>query len=217
MDSSFLQIFLLINVFLIGALTVMAIRHAYAHFKPHTHDADHIRRTAATQQSQLSPAVKERLMKAAEAKLEASLERSTVQFEKSLQETTARLDRQLERLGTKIISDEMARYNKALEDLQAHTEISIGGAQSEIVKHQEDLKAKLNDRQAELEAQLVQEIDLKKEQLAQELDTKLGDAVASFLIETLGHEVDLGAQSAYLTKMLDEHKEEITKGIKREA
>jgi hypothetical protein len=216
MDATFLQIFLLINVFLIGAITAVAIRHAYAHFKPHAHDAEHPRHTVA-QQTQLSPEVKARLMKAAETKLEAALERSSVQFEKSLQETTIRLDRQLERLGSKVINDEMIRYNKALEDLQAHTQLSIGGAQGEITKHQEALKAKLAERQTELEAQLTQEMDAKKERLAQDLDTKLADAVASFLIETLGHDVDLGAQSAYLTKMLDEHKDEITKGVKSEA
>lgn len=213
MSPLFLQIFLGINIFLIGALTAVGIRHALAHFKPNAHDAEHSHRPAA-QPTQISPEVKARLMKAAEAKLEAALERSSVQFEKSLQETTGRLDRQLERLGSKIINDEMARYNKALEELQAHTQLSISGAQSEIATHQEDLKAKLAERQAELEAQLAQEMDAKKEQLTRELDTKLADAVASFLIETLGHDVDLGAQSAYLTKMLDEHKEEITKGIK---
>jgi hypothetical protein len=216
MSPAFLQILLLINMFLIGAVTAVAIRHAYAHFKPHTYDAEHPRQPA-TQQTHLSPEVKARLMKAAEVKLEAALERSSVQFEKSLRETTVRLDRQLERLGTKVISDEMNRYNKALEDLQAHTQLSIGGAQNEIAKHQEDLKAKLAERQTELETQLAQEMEAKKAQLAQDLDTKLADAVASFLIETLGHDVDLGAQSAYLTKMLDEHKDEITKGIKSEA
>lgn len=213
MSSLFLQIFLLINVLLIGAAAALAIRHAYAHFKPHAHDAEH-RHHPANQPTHISPEVKARLMKAAEAKLEAALERSSIQFEKSLQETTGRLDRQLERLGSKIISDEMARYNKALEELQAHTQLSIGSAQSEIDQHQADLKNKLAERQAELEAQLAAEMDAKKEQLTQELDTKLADAVASFLIETLPHDVDLGAQSTYLTRMLEEHKDDITRSVK---
>lgn len=156
-------------------------------------------------------------MKQAEAKLQAVLDRSAVQLERSLTETTGRLDRQLERLGSKIISDEMARYNKALDDLQAHTQLSIRGAQNEITQHQDDLKAKLAERQAELEAQLVTDMAAEKERLVAELDTKLADAVTSFLLETMKHEVDLGAQNAYLIKMLDEHKDEITKGVKSEA
>jgi F0F1-type ATP synthase membrane subunit b/b' len=213
MDSTFLQIFLLVNVFVIGALTAVGIRHALAHFKPQAHDAEHPHHPIRPQ-AQISKEVKARLMKAAEVKLEAVLERSTTQLEKNLQETTRRLDHQLERIGTRIITDEMARYNKALDDLQASTQLSIGGAQSEIGKHQEELKVKLAARQVELEAQLAQDMEVKKEQLTRELDTKLADAVASFLIETLGHDVDLGAQSAYLTKMLEEHKDEITRGVR---
>lgn len=214
--SVFLQVFLLINVFLIGALTAVAIRHALAHFRPNRHDGDKTRQQAV-EPLHLPAATRERLLKASELKLQAILDRSGDQLERSLHETTGRLDRQLERLGSKIISDEMTRYNKALDELQAHTQLSISGAQNEITQHQEELKAKLAERQAELEAQLANEMALKKEQLTKELDTKLADAVTSFLIETLQHEVDLGAQSAYLTKMLDEHKEEITKGIKSEA
>jgi hypothetical protein len=41
----------------------------------------------------------------------------------------------------------------------------------------------------------------------------LGDAVASFLIDTLQHEVDLGAQTNYLIKTLDEHKDELKKEV----
>jgi F0F1-type ATP synthase membrane subunit b/b' len=215
MNSLFLQIFILVNVFLIGALTMVAIRHALAHFKPHDHDAEKTR--PAHETVQLSHAIKERLMKQAEAKLQTVLDRSAVQLERSLTETTGRLDRQLERLGSKIISDEMARYNKALDDLQAHTQLSISGAQAEISQHQDDLKEKLAGRQAELEAKLTADMAAEKERLVAELDTKLADAVTSFLLETMTHEVDLGAQNAYIVKMLDEHKDEITKGVKSEA
>lgn len=215
MNPTFLQIFLLINVFLGGALTTMAIRHALAHFKPHTHDAEKAHRPTQ-EHPQLSREAKERLLKASEAKLQAVLDRSADHLERSLTETTGRLDRQLERLGSKIISDEMARYNKALDDLQAHTQLSISGAQTEITQHQNDLKAKLLERQAELESKLTEDMAAEKERLVAELDTKLADAVASFLIETLKHDVDLGAQNTYLLKMLDEHKDEITKGVKSE-
>lgn len=215
MNSLFLQIFVLVNVFLIGAFTMVAIRHALAHLRPQSHDAEKAHPAHPT--VQLAPAIKERLMKQAEAKLQAVIDRSAVQLERSLTETTGRLDRQLERLGSKIISDEMARYNKALDDLQAHTQLSISGAQNEITQHQDDLKAKLAERQAELEAQLVTDMTAEKERLVAELDTKLADAVTSFLLETMTHEVDLGAQNAYIIKMLDEHKEEITKGVKSEA
>ena len=52
-----------------------------------------------------------------------------------------------------------------------------------------------------------------KQQLIAQIDTKLADAVTSFLVETLGHNVDLGAQSDYLISVLDEHKAEFTKRV----
>ena len=62
--------------------------------------------------------------------------------------------------------------------------------------------------QAELEAQ--------KAQLIAQIDTKLADSVVAFLVETLQHDVDLGAQTQYLTKMLDEHKADFSGKVKDE-
>jgi hypothetical protein len=215
MSSSFLQIFLLINVFVIGGLTALAIQHAYAHFKPHTHDAE--KAHPANHPVQLPPAVKARLLAAAEHNFQTVLDRSASQLEHNLQATTGQLDKQLEKLGSEILNDEMRRYREAMDELRARTEISIGSAQTEITQHQDDLKAKLAERRAELEAQLTADMTAEKQRLTQQIDTKLADAVASFLLETLQHNVDLGAQSTYLTTMLDEHKEELTRGVTDEA
>jgi phenylpyruvate tautomerase PptA (4-oxalocrotonate tautomerase family) len=68
-----------------------------------------------------------------------------------------------------------------------------------------------------MQARLAEELANEKQRLAQLLDTKLADAVASFLVETLGKEVDLGAQAAYLTSMLEAHKDELIKGVTDEA
>ena len=49
--------------------------------------------------------------------------------------------------------------------------------------------------------------------MIQQIDTRLAEAVTSFLIETLQHNVDLGAQSAYLTAQLEEHKADFIKEV----
>lgn len=215
MSTSFLQLFLMINVFLIGALTAVAIRHAYAHFKPHTHDAE--KAHPANHPVQLPSAVKARLLASAEHNFQTVLDRSATQLERNLHTTASQLDKQLQSLGSEILRDEMRRYREAIDELRARTELSIGSAQTEIAQHQEDLKTKLAERQAELEAKLVEDMAAEKQRLTQQIDTKLADAVASFLVETLQHNVDLGAQSAYLTAMLDEHKAELTRGVSDEA
>jgi len=215
MSITFLQIFLLINVFLIGAVFATALRHAYAHFRPHSHDSEKIHQTAA-QVVHLSPKVRDSLLQSAQDKFQTILNHSAEQLERDLKATVEQLNSRLEKLGTEIVGDEMRRYRMDLDQLRKQTEANITGAQTEITEHQTDLKAKIDKKQAELEAKLVEEIANEKKILIQQIDTKLADAVASFLTETLGHNIDLGAQSTYLTSMLEEHKTELIKGINDE-
>lgn len=211
MGSLFLQLFLLVNVFLVGALATLAIQHALAHFRPDRHAGEKQHPAAAP--VHLPPATRERLLQAAEGKFQTMLDRSADQLEHNLQATATQLNKQLEKLGADIINDEMKRYRESLDELRARTQMSIGSAQTEIAQHQDDLKTKLAERKAELEKQMDEEVAAEKERLIQDMDTKLADAVASFLLETLQHNVDLGAQTAYLTTMLDEHKAELAKGV----
>lgn len=226
MNALFLQIFLVVNIFLIGALTAIAIQHAYAHFRPRPLDAEKPRPRPA-QNAHLPFEVRRRLLMTAETRFQSVLDRSADELQHDLKTTAAQINTQLGRLGSDIVRDEMKRYHEGLDQLRAQTEAIIGSAQAEIASHQADLVAKLNDRQAEqeaslsarrieLEVKMTDEIASEKQQLASLVDAKLGDAVASFLVETLQHNVDLGAQSTYLTAMLEEHKSELVKGIKDE-
>lgn len=214
LSPTFLLVFLLINVFLIGMLSAVAIRHAYAHFKPSHHEPEKPHATA--QVVHLPPAVRERLLQAAQTNFETVLSKSASELQRDLQMTSSQLNKQLEKLGNDIVSDEMKRYHASLEELLAHAETTISSATKDVASHQAELQAKLTSRQAELEAKLAEDIENEKIRLTQQIDTKLADAVASFLIETLQHNIDLGAQSTYLTAMLDEHKADIVQGISDE-
>lgn len=207
----FLQIFLYVNVFVIGALTAVAIRHAYAHFRPHPDE-----KKALDQTPKLPAAVKEQLLQTAQTNYQKVLDRSANELQDDLQKTAAKLDEQLNKLGTQIVGAEMQRYQASLETLRKQTEAAIGSGNTDIAAHQADLKTKLTKRQEELEKKLEEDITAEKQHLLEQIDTKLADAVASFLVETLQHNVDLGSQSAYLTSMLEEHKEDFAKGIKDE-
>ena len=214
MNTTFLQIFLLINMFIAGALAATAIRHAYAHFKPHKEAEKPPRPTA--QVVHLPQEIKERLIKSSEAHFQTILNNSAEALQHDLKVTTAQLNKQLEKLGTDIAVHEMKRYHENLEQLRQQTESSISDAQLEITKHQAEIKAKLSERQTELEAKLNEEILAEKKIRLQQIDTKLADAVSSFIVETLQHNVDLGAQGEYLTTMLEEHKAELIKEINNE-
>lgn len=217
MSNILLQSFILLNVFIMGILVSVAVRHAYAHFRPRQNDEiekshPHIQ----AQSAHLPPAVKERLLQASQAHFQAVLNRSAAELQQDLKSTAFHLNRQLGKLGADIISDEMKRYHASLDQLRKQTETTMLNAQAEIALHQTEIKEKLTKRQTELETQMVEDIAAEKQLLIKNIDTKLADAVASFLTETLQHNVDLGAQTAYLTSVLEEHKAEIIKGVSDE-
>lgn len=214
MSNSFLQIFLLINAMLIGAAASLAIRHAYAHFRPEKHDGDH---RPAPAPVKLPPAVREQLLKKAETNFEKILENAAGQLQLDLSKTGAQLNRKLDTLGSQIVEDEMKRYRASLDELQKQTELSITGTQDTLAQHQEDLKAAMAEHQKEMLAKMNEEIAAQKTELLAQIDAKLADAAASFLIETMQHDVDLGAQTAYLTKMIEAHKDDFKKEVGHES
>lgn len=212
MNSEFLQPFLLFNVFLIGVIVTVATQHAFAHFRPHPHEAE-----VHPAPVKLPAAVREHLLQDAQDDFQSVLDHSATELQRDLTATASRLNKNLEKLGTEIISDEMKRYRTNIDTLRKQTELAVNTTQAEINKHQSDLKSQFTARQTELEAKLAEEIAAERQFLTQQINTKLSDAVISFLTETMGHDVDLGAQSKYLISMLEEHKAELTKGITDEA
>lgn len=197
---SYLQILLVINVFFIGVLTATAIRHAYAHFKPHEHDAE--RKHQAQQNGHLPPALREKLLEEAQANFHLVLRRSSKELENDLEATTAKIHQAIEKEGVEAVSQQLQLYRDKLASLQKQTEENIANIGKDLSSHQDDLKKKLSE-----------EIESEKKRLIQQIDTKLADAVGSFLTETLQHNIDLGAQSDYLKTMLEEHKAEIAKEV----
>mgnify|MGYP006136693769 CR=1 FL=1 len=214
MSSGLLQFILIVNAFLIGAASVVALRHALAHYRPHTHDND--KKRAQDSAVKLPPAVKEQLLAKAQTNYEKILEASAAQLQLDLSKTAASLNKQLDTLGQEIVTDEMKRYKSSLEELQKNTEVSISSTQNALNQHQDDLKTAMAEHQKQMLAKMNEEITIEKERLLAQIDTKLADAAASFLIETMQHDVDLGAQVPYLTKMLEEHKEDFKKEVANE-
>lgn len=230
MSTTFLQIFLCVTIFILGAVVTIALQHLYSHFWPHEQPQDDARtqkpRATATTApvGHLPPAAKERLLHESEARFQTVLEHTAADLEKDLQTTSTQLNRSLEKLGHDIVTAEMTRFRDTLEQLRQQSEQTLAGAQSDIDSGRDALEAELEKQRAELTARLQQDIAAERERLADELlaeqqqlarqiDSQLGDAVASFLLDTLQHDVDLGAQNAYLIKMLDAHKDEFKQAL----
>jgi hypothetical protein len=202
--SLYLLLFLLFDAFVMGVLASLAFRHARAHIWPHKHDGEHHQSTAQT--GHLPPAVREQMLAAAQANFQSVLDHSAAEMQHDLKETVEEIKKTLNKQGTETVSKELERYHAKLIELQQQAEGQVGSLGTELAGHQAALKAKM-----------AEEIAAEKQQLVQQIDTKLADAVASFLMETLQHNVDLGAQSAYLTAQLEAHKADFSKGVADEA
>jgi hypothetical protein len=197
-----LEIFLIINAVFVGVIATIATQHAIAHFRPRKETA----KAAADQSIHLSPAVREQLLADAQKKYQTLLDHSAQELQKDLSSTATLLTTQLNKIGTKIVNDELDQYKNALRDMHVQADEAINGGRKEIESYKSEVKEKLT---AEMEAE--------KQRLITQIDTKLSDAVVSFLIETLQHDIDLGAQSAYLTKVLEEHKDDFKQGVSSES
>lgn len=192
----FLQLFLLVNLFILGVIVTIAIRHAYAHFSPQKHEIE--KPHPAVPAVHVPPALKEQMLANAQHDFQKALDRNAADLQKELSETITKLNAMLAKLGEQVIGNEMERFHKQLETMESQIDTTLTSAKTEIADHHETLKSKLNEQ-----------VEAEKQKLVAQMDTKLADAVASFLTETLQHNVDLGAQSTYLTSMLEEHKAEL--------
>ncbi|MFY9228145.1 MAG: hypothetical protein WAO28_02360 [Candidatus Microsaccharimonas sp.] len=196
-----LEIFLLFNAVVVGIVATLAIQHAIAHFRPRKET-----KKAADTSAHLPTAIRDQLLADAQKKYQTMLDQAASDLQKDLSKTSSELTSQLHDIGSKIVNDELEQYKNTLKDMHVQADEAINGGRKNIEAYQKEMKDKL-----------VAEMETEKQRLIAQIDTKLSDAVVSFLIETLQHDVDLGAQSAYLTKVLEEHKEEFKKGVSDES
>jgi hypothetical protein len=205
-DNTFFEIFILLDVFVIGMLSTTAIRHAYAHFRPQKHEPEINPAVIAAADIKLPTAVKERLLQASQDQFQAVLNSSANLLQQDLGTTTEQINNLVNKLATEIVSRELEKYRTELSQLHNQADVDMGGIEKELKGHEAELKAKV-----------AEELEAEKQQLLKQIDTKLADAVGSFLIETLQHNIDLGTQGSYLIAMLEEHKADFTKEVADEA
>ena len=207
--DSFLIIFLLLNAVILGIAGTLAVQYGLAHFRPKE------KKVAPQDQPmpKMLPEMKKQLLAEAENKFRAQIDKSTVDLDKDIQKTATELSTHVTKIGGQIIDTEMQRYRESLDALRRQTEQIVKQAQTGVTDHQNELNNRYAEAQNELHEKLKADVAAEKEKLLAQIDSKLSDAVVSFLMETLQHNVDLGAQTNYIISVLEEHREEIVKEI----
>ena len=140
----FLQIFLLVNVFLIGIGVAVGARHALAHFRPHPEEK---KVRDAEQTVKLSAQTRAQLIKEAEDTYRAVLTKTTNTLVGDLEQTAGKLNKGLDELGNKIINEALAGFKQKLEEIHATTAEASKVAVEDISAYQAQAKKKM---QAEL-------------------------------------------------------------------
>lgn len=205
--NGFLQFFLIFNALIIGVIATLAVQHAIAH----KNQKKEAKKPEPDGAPKLPASTRQALLEAAEARFLKEIEQSAKQLQTDLQKTVSELSAHTSKIGGEIISVEMKRYRDSLESLRTQTDTVITTATAGVTKHQSDITQQLDEKRAELEASMHEDIAKEKQLLLEQMNTKLSDAITSFLVETLQHDIDLGAQSDYLIATLEEHKQELIK------
>lgn len=141
-----------------------------------------------------------------EAKLKSAYETqitASVQvFGEDLKGTSARLGEQVSRLTTTVIEEELTAYQKTLEEVRASATQAM-----------EQIRAAVEQQRIELRQGMEADLAAEKARLADKFNAKLGDVVSSYIAESLGGGVDLGAQMDYVIASLEAHKDDIKKDL----
>lgn len=208
MDTTILTVFLLVNAFVIGVLVVLGAQYLLAHKRGKAALAP-----LSRQEVSLPPEIRERLLQAAELDFQNVLAKTGNELQREQTMLADQLNSRLDELGTAIVDDEMKRYRAKLDELRSRAERNLAGAHAETEAHQNEIDATLEKTRSEIEAQLRKDAEGDREKLRAQLDMKLSDAVVAFLMETLTHNIDIGAQHNYLLSQLEEHKQELIDGV----
>jgi hypothetical protein len=124
-----------------------------------------------------------------------SVEEVTAVFNRDLSTTSLKINQQLEEQAGKLIQTELDKYQETFDSLRQSTSTMVGQFQEAIEKQRQELQTRLDV-----------EMKTEKAKLMERFDKHLSAVVSSYLVEALGTEVDLGAQSKYLFRMLEDNK-----------
>jgi DNA repair exonuclease SbcCD ATPase subunit len=189
-----LQIFILVNVFLVGVVGTIAVMHYRSHLRPEEP-------TKKKALPMLPLETRQRLIEEAEDDYAKVLHKSAVAFEKDLESTSSHLSEQLAKIGTAIVSDEMERYQTELATMRDETAKKIGTSSAEIETHQTELRAQLTERQQIMDSKLAEhqaELEQKLAERTHELEQEFAELQAGYAKKQAELEAQLVQQETEL-------------------
>lgn len=144
----------------------------------------------------------ENIQKIAKEQLADAAKDAAIRLQKSLNNSVDQVAANINDSLSTVLTAEFEKYQVSLSALRDQTIEQFG-------KIQQDL----DHRRLELMEHVEHEVAEEHAKRVEAFNARLGDVVASYIAESLGTQVDLGAQSGYILKVLEEHKEDIKRDI----
>jgi F0F1-type ATP synthase membrane subunit b/b' len=101
-----------------------------------------------------------------------------------------------------VIEEELSAYHQTLEQVR-----------QSATQAMEQIRQAVEQQRIELRQGMEADMATEKQHMVDKFNAKMGDVVSSYIAESLGGGVDLGAQMQYILASLEAHKTEITKDL----
>lgn len=138
----------------------------------------------------------------AKAQLQKSAEQAARQLQESVTQNTEDISGRLRETADEALQAELEKYRINLEELHSSSIDQFSQVQKEI-----------DNKRVELLKELDNDIAKERERRMDKFNERINDVVATYLAESLGSQVDLGAQGRYILQSLQKNKEEIKKDV----
>jgi hypothetical protein len=161
------------------------------------------------------------------AKLTVVLDEMVAALQRDLTNASKNLTQHVSQVGTQAIDAKLQALEKALSDIEANTTNNLGAKLLEADKtlsqlevsataSLQQIQALIEKKKQSLETAMGADLNQEKARIMKQFDERLADVVGNYLIEVLGQQVDLGAQSKFLFAQLEAHKAELKQEIDHE-
>lgn len=142
------------------------------------------------------------IQKAAKSQLQTAAADAAERLQKSLNNS---VDQVAADINDSLSTDLTAEFEKY--------QVSLSALRDQTIEQFSKIQEELDHRRLELVEHLDRQVAAEQEKRLSHFDDRINDVVTSYIAESLGNEVDLGAQTQYIIGALEANKEQIKKDV----
>lgn len=142
------------------------------------------------------------IQKAAKEQLHSAAEDAAQRLQKSLNNS---VDQVAADINDRLSTDLIAEFEKY--------QVSLSALRDQTIEQFSKIQAELDHRRLELIEHVDRQVAAEQEKRLAHFNDRINDVVTSYITESLGSNVDLGAQTDYILQTLEANKEQIKKDI----